>query len=762
MVHQLSARRLVVGIFIVCLALSAAVLQGNPADAAHDRNGEPVDGRQQAYHPSGPGRPAPTTVDPDFFFHGSKPGATFDAQEPAGPQKTQDANVFANEDVPGDENAVFWQGDYSGTLDGALHFQWYWSGNPEGSLINVDAIVTIFGDVTPNGEEQKNKIIGRSNVNLRVGTVADPQENINTIAVDGVVADNILIQVVPRFFDSGTLLQAHYDAPSVPGGFEVLSAAEAPSTPQNAPADYNGEPFRVQAVNVGRDAAEPTIGITKDGTAFYAAGAFDALPNGSPAQLARTKVLRSRDGGLNWESIQPPLAGVTTDPPTTLDPFVWVDEETGRVFNPELYLLCSTMHYSDDGGETYESTNRAACGEFVNDHQTVFTGPPPPNLKDRMEGYPNVLYYCFNRIIDSNCGRSLDGGESFEPVTGKEPDDPFGAAFVGFDPGAGGLCGGLHGHGDTDSEGRVFIPKGHCGFPWVSISEDGGETWKKMEGRDLPGIQVSDKISAAGPHLAVATDAADNVYMVWWDKAEHLPYLAISTDHGNTWSKPLMIAPPGVKEVNFPVIEAGDEGRIAINFPGTTVGDQDDHKRPWNQYIVASTNALADNPLFVSTTANPVNDPIHRGDCLGRCAGMFDFLDIQISRHDGDIWATATDTCTNDDEEGEPASEDVNCVKNPDNLDGNGGKSPNVSNDEEGYAIRQLSGPTLLDTTSPRADGRGGDGDVTADGFDDDGDGGVGDTGGGPTLPATGGGVGLILLGAAAMPAAVLLRRRRS
>lgn len=95
---------------------------------------------------------------------------------------------------------------------------------------------------------------------------------------------------------------------------------------------------------------------------------------------------------------------------------------------------------------------------------------------------------------------------------------------------------------------------------------------------------------------------------------------------------------------------------------------------------------------------------------------------------------TATDTCTNDDEEGEPASEDVNCVKNPDNLDGNGGKSPNVSNDEEGYAIRQLSGPTLLDTTSPRADGRGGDGDVTADGFDDDGDGGVGDTGGGPTL----------------------------
>ena len=223
-----------------------------------------------------------------------------------------------------------------------------------------------------------------------------------------------------------------------------------------------------------------------------------------------------------------------------------------------------------------------------------------------------------------------------------------GTAFAGFDPQAGGLCGGLHGHGDTDSEGRVFIPKGHCGYPWVSISEDGGETWRKTEGRTLPGIQVSDTIGAAATHLAVATDAADNVYMTWWDAAGRLPYLSISRDHGTTLSDPLMIAPPGVAEVNFPVIEAGDEGKIAINFPGTTVDDMEDKKRPWNQYIVASTNALAANPLFVSTTANPVDDPIHRGDCLQRCAGMFDFLDIQISPHDGDIWATATNTCTNE------------------------------------------------------------------------------------------------------------------
>lgn len=157
---------------------------------------------------------------------------------------------------------------------------------------------------------------------------------------------------------------------------------------------------------------------------------------------------------------------------------------------------------------------------------------------------------------------------------------------------------------------------------------------------------MSSNIPIASNDPAVASDTAGNLYYVWWDQKHHLPYLSISRDHGATWSTPLMIAPPGVFEVNFPTITAGDPGKIAITFPGTTVNDQQDSTRPWNSYVVISTNALDPDPLFLSNVANDPNDPVHRGDCLGRCAGMFDFLDIQVSPADGTPWATAVDTCT--------------------------------------------------------------------------------------------------------------------
>lgn len=671
-------------VLALCLALVASMLTGVVASADHDRRGTPVDGVQQSYTAGQAG--SVEQLPPELFLAGSptdqfdKSGdpeaPTFTSEAPGGATPIlQQTNPFASAEIPGDPLAAFWSAPVDRALDGTLQLDFFFSSPNPGSVIIQQVEVTAFADPVFDGTAQPDRIVGRAIANLSVGPTSS--RNFITVPLDDAVAagQRLLIQVVPTFSDAGQGLQVEYGSSGSPSGFAVAppGAGGTPAEP-SVDAPYDGEPFTVQAVGIGREALEPTIGVTPDGTAFVAAGTFDAVP--AAGQGARTEILRSTDGGINWESVQPIVGDVTTNPPTTLDPYVYVEEDSGRVFSIDLLLACSNLLFSDDLGESFEQ-NQAACGEFVNDHQTLFAGPPPaanPAVQPTDPEFPEILYYCFNRIADSDCGRSVDGGRTFTPTIG-EP------AFTGFDPEAGGFCGGLHGHIATDSEGRIFLPKGHCGFPWVSVSDDGGQTWQRT--------QVSEQVSSAGIQNHVAVDAADNVYYVWWDAQERLPYMAISTDHGATFGEPRMIAPPGVNEVNWPSVAAGDEGRVTIYFPGTTVDDREDKTRPWNSYVVATENALDPEPLFVSTTANPVSDPIHRGDCLGRCAGMFDFLDVIVSPHDGDIWAVATDTCT----------DRLECNSNPD-AEGNGGTS-STARARDGIAIRQLSGPSMKDTGEP-------------------------------------------------------------
>ena len=307
----------------------------------------------------------------------------------------------------------------------------------------------------------------------------------------------------------------------------------------------------------------------------------------------------------------------------------------------------------------------------VDDHQTVISAAPggtPTNTPTAT--YPRMLYYCFNRVGDSSCERSSDGGLTYLPTT---------PAFTGSDPNAGSLCGGLTGQLAADSAGRIFLPKGHCGLPWVAMSSDGGETWTR--------VKITGNTPMADHEVSLAVDTADNVYAVWRDGTFRLAFLSTSRDHGMTWSTPIMMAPPGVHEVNFPTIAAGDPGRIAVLFPGSESQNFDDPTRPWNTYVVVSVNALDANPTFTWTTANNPNDPVHRGSCgPDRCdaedgGSMFDFLDIQVSPADGAFWGTTSDTCVPDPD---PAKD---CVKNP---------TAQKLRPGQGVAIRETKGPSLF------------------------------------------------------------------
>ena len=475
------------------------------------------------------------------------------------------------------------------------------------------------------------------------------------------------------------------------GGFAAYHGTALTLEPKVAPANkavaYTGPKLVLAQSYVGRKAAEPTLGVDKKGAVFTVAAAFDAIPGNPPKNEPRTLVMRSTDGGRTFTDSSPAVAGVKTQNVST-DPYLYVEPTSGRVFDLDLQGLNGAhLSFSDDGGKTWTESALGTAG--ANDHQTLVAGPPPEGspLPVTDAAFPKVLYYCTNAVAYGSCARSFDGGRVFTQAnqTGYEAVNPTYAATLDLEHNEG-ICGSLHGHAVTDSAGRLYIPRGYCRIPMIAISTDAATTFHDVKVSDIP---------ISGQQASVATDAQNNLYYVWYGGAHALPYLSISRDHGEHWSTPRMIAPPGVRETNFPTIDVGDPGKIAITFPGSTsTAGAKDKTRPWNSYVVVSTDALSANPLFLSNIANPKNDPIARGDCSDRCGRMYDFLDVVSAPADqGRVFATAVDTCT--------AVSFCNSKRVPGNDDDSDivteetAHPYGASSDMQGVIIRQVSGPAL-------------------------------------------------------------------
>lgn len=382
---------------------------------------------------------------------------------------------------------------------------------------------------------------------------------------------------------------------------------------------------------VGADAIEPTLGINKKGHIFYtASGGVNAVD-----------VYRSSDKGESWELASPTVAGAVKAHPLTLDPYIYVAEATGRIFNIDLTVACSYLSYSDDNGDSWIH-NPLACGRPVNDHQTLFSGPPA--LTPPSPVYPENVYYCWNDFgTGTSCSKSLDGGVSWVP-TGTRP-------FHGVNPNsqqATRICGGFNGHGVVGNDGTVYLPKEWCGQPWLGISHDEGATWEQ--------VQVANNTTEyLGSDTSVAVDEKGNLYYAYETEKQML-YLVTSTDGGKTWSKPLMVAAPKVNETTLPTLDVGDPGKVAIAYMGTTNSPFDkcepdceaSHYRDtkWNGYITMTVDALGKNPTFYSATINPPSDPIYQGRCdfSNRCSPILDFIDIEISP-DGTPYGAFVDAC---------------------------------------------------------------------------------------------------------------------
>lgn len=415
------------------------------------------------------------------------------------------------------------------------------------------------------------------------------------------------------------------------------------------PAPFAGLATRIAPTGFLR--GEPTLGITSGGVIFTVAGAgmqTPALP--SPGQTPLpvpgpnnrvASVARSADHGRTWEQLWDPAMMGKID----LDPWVWVDPATDRVFHAPLYVACSHIAWSDDLGDSWMSSPLGGCGTPAHDHQKLTTGPAPEGVAT--QGYPSVAYYSYNSFRGEGTviTTSWDGGITWLRENTVHPQDDCAA--------------GIAGPVDVAPDGTAYSPKPTCDGVSVAVSKDGGQTW---------GAPVAVAGIAAPPHGVynphVALDTEGNAYLVSLG-ADGLPWMSTSRDQGATWSAPVRVTPPGLRSAAFVAIIAGAPGRVALaaiatdSDPATWPSEDPSEARDdavWHAYLTFTDDALAAQPTFVTQRITPLDDPVQVGCIWLRgggepCRNLRDFIDLQ--QHEGRpylVYADGCDRCTTADE----------------------------------------------------------------------------------------------------------------
>lgn len=448
---------------------------------------------------------------------------------------------------------------------------------------------------------------------------------------------------------------------------------------------------------------------------------------------------------------------------TSLDPIGFTDQKTNRSFSSQLLLGCSQLSFSDNGGDTWTPSTGCGPGTAV-DHQTLGSGPyrkegAPPTAG--LTGYPDAVYYCAQNGFSGTCARSDDGGLTFpfsspaynvpSVTTGGQPDPQ------------GGACSAIHGHLRVAPDGVVYLPNKGCGgtptannltnseffggAPALVVSEDHGTTW---DVRKVPGANNPEQGDPS-----VAFDKAGTVYFGWGDGINPSetqlttvtkPKVAVSKDRGKTFSKPVDVgASLGINNALFAEMTAGDPGRAAFAFLGTTSKGDTQHNGfvgEWHLYVATTL----DGGKTWKTVDTTPKDPVQRG-CISLqgtsnknvadtnlCSqrNLLDFNDMTVDKA-GRVLVSYSDGCVNA------------CVT--DTKSGSKGAITKV--------LRQTSGPLLYAkaaSTTP----------VTRTGVKPVTPPVTAPSTGGPALAATGGAPALAVVSLLLVGGALVLRRRRA
>lgn len=355
---------------------------------------------------------------------------------------------------------------------------------------------------------------------------------------------------------------------------------------------------------IGDTTFEPTIGVTSTGGIHFSS--FGGAGSG-------TMVYTSMDQGQTWTNMGPfnPILPDVGQVPSSNDPYIYVDKWTDRIFKFDMHALTAMfVEYSDDDGQTWSIPYSAEGYYSPQDHQSIASTLDVNGIT--LTGYDTVLVFCINTgssAAGPQCSRSLDGGHTWDI---QRPGYPIGTP----------QCSGLHGHLAGSNDGAIYRGNPSCDGPAVYRSVDGGYTWTEH----TITTEVPMQEGWHSHEVAVGTDEAGNLFASWIS-IDQMPWMAWSRDQGETWSEPMMVAPPGVNETGFPTIFAGEDGRVVVGYIG-----ESEQGGGWSGYMSVMTDAFADPPLITTVAVNAPDDILDATDDCGnvRCGGFGDFIDVEI------------------------------------------------------------------------------------------------------------------------------------
>ncbi len=396
-------------------------------------------------------------------------------------------------------------------------------------------------------------------------------------------------------------------------------------------------------------AAPPTLGNSAGEPTLAAGKSILGQPGGRTMFIASLETLR-----VTWNDCSSPASapGFPTSPmatsplwedksfattgAVTLDPILFGDLATGRIFVSQLGPKTSFLAYTDDDGDNYTPSQGSPINPGV-DHQTIGGGPYSPTLEPPHPLYQSAVYYASQDIAVAQLGRSDNGGLTFGPAV------PMYNLTQ---------CGGIHGHIKvtprsplTEANGQlgtVYVPNRGCGGQQaIIVSEDNGTTFTI---RPVAGSVSGDTDPSVG------IDKAGKIYVAMSDGTGRAT-VSVSSDKGVTWQSAAPIdvgAPFSIRNSVFATAVGGDAGRATVMFLATdTPGNYQQtgvFTGIWHLYAASTF----DGGLNWSTVrVTPDNDPVQRGSICtagttcGSDRNLLDFNDMEIDQEGRVIMAYA-------------------------------------------------------------------------------------------------------------------------